>query len=97
MDKKIKNFLTEKGFVKHPSEQDKLIYQFTSNSGIIVSCYESDEDEEKYEFTLNYLSCGAGNPELIFCALEAKDLISRFDLMYQLSYNLCDFLRNHSF
>lgn len=74
-----------------------MIYEFASNSGIIVSSFEDFEDsaKEKYEFTLNYLSEISGDPQLIFCGLSEQALKDKFDVLYQLSYNLYDFLKGH--
>jgi hypothetical protein len=97
MNKTLKKFLESKGFKKHPDEKDKFIYEFAINSGLIVAPYESDDDEEKYEVTMNYLSNGAGNPELIFSALTEQDLYERYDVIYQLSYNIFDFFKTRNF
>lgn len=88
------NFLEQKGMKKN---NDTMIYEFAKNSGIIVSCYEDWENssEEKYEFTMNFLSEKSGDPQLIFCGLTQQVLFNRFDILYQLSYNLYSFLLTH--
>lgn len=74
-----------------------MIYEFASNSGIIVSSFEDFEDskKEKYEFILNFLSENSGDPQLIFCGLSEQTLKDKFDVLYQLSYNLFEFLKEH--
>ena len=95
MHKTVITFLESKGFKPH---KEKMIYEFNKNSGIVVSSFDSFEDEEeKYEFVLNFLSEKSGDPQLLFCGLTEKNLIEKFNLMYQLAYNLFQFLINHKF
>ncbi len=94
MNKTICEFLTSKGFIK--KNQDTMIYELAKNSGIVISSFEDCEDsqKEKYEFILNYLSEFSGDPQLIFCGLSEEVLKDKFDILYQLSYNLFSFLKD---
>jgi len=95
MQKEMIKFLKSKGFKAH---EGKMIYELSKNSGIVISCYNGfEDDEEKYELTLNFLSEETGDPQLLFCGLSDRKLMEKFDLMYQLCYNLHQFLINHKF
>lgn len=74
-----------------------MIYPLSQKSGVVVQFFLNEDSEEMYEFKENYLSEGAGDPELIFSGLSFKDLQERFDTMFQLCWNLNSHLKERKF
>lgn len=80
-NKRVKEFLKDRGFKPHPTDKEKMIFPISDKGGIIVfGC------AGLYEVILGYLPNGDTTPEFTFSGLDEESLIQEYPNIEKVIY-----------